>query len=135
MRSPGQAILWQIAWRSRWGLVAAASYLVVAIVLSHLLPKNLHIRVGDDFVPAVGWFLGMPSVFVNIMLVAVFSMSGHDLRDSGFTTHMFILPVRTRTLVGWPILVGCVTVITVWLVTAVFIFRSGGIAAPLWWPA
>jgi hypothetical protein len=135
MRSPGRAILWQISWRSRWGLVAGATYLLLAIVLSHVVPKNLNIPIGDGQMPAVGWFLGLPSVFVNIMLVAVFSMSGHDLKESGFTRHMFVLPIPTRTLVAWPMFTGYLTVIAVWLVTAVLVFRAGGIAAPLWWPA
>jgi hypothetical protein len=135
MRTPGQAILWQISWRWRWGLFAAGAYLLVAITLSHVVPKNLSIQIGDKPLPAVGWFLGLPSIYINIMLLAVFSMSGHDLRESGFTTHMFILPVRTRTLVAWPMFIGCLTVMTVWLATAVLVFRLGGIAAPLWWPA
>src|SRR5262249_28352902 len=135
MRSPAHAILWQVSWRWRWGCLAAAAYLVLAIILSHVLPKNLRIQIGDQSLPAVAWFLGMPSVYINIMPVAVFSMSGRDLRDSGFTTHMFILPVRTRMLVAWPMFTGCLTVTTVWLITATLVFWPGGIAAPLWWPA
>jgi hypothetical protein len=135
MRTHGQAILWQISWRWRWGLLAAAAYLLTASVLSHLLPKTLNIRFGDEPMPAVAWFLGVPSIYVNIMLVAVFSISGRDLRESGFTTHMFVLPVRTRTLVAWPMFTGCLTVMLVWLIIAALVFRPGGIAAPLWWPA
>ena len=48
---------------------------------------------------------------------------------------MFILPVRTRTLVFWPMASGCLTVAVVWLINACLVFRAAGIAAPLWWPA
>jgi hypothetical protein len=135
MYSPAQAILWQISWRARWGLFAAAAFLLLAILLSHLLPKHWTIQFDVSPVPAVGWFLGVSSVFVNIMLVAVFSMSGADARDLTFSKHMFVLPVRTSTLVAWPMLSGCLTVAAVWLLNACLVFRSGGIAAPLWWPA
>ena len=60
--------------------------------------------------PAVSWYLGMPCVFVAILLVAVFSMTGNDATDSGFTRHMFVLPVRTTTLVAWPMFSGCLAV-------------------------
>lgn len=135
LTSPGQAILWQIAWRARWGLLPALVYLLTAIVLSHVLPQNLSIQLGGDSVPAVGWFLGMPGLFTNILLVAAFTMAGTDVADTGFTKHMFVLPVRTRTLVAWPMFSGCVAVAGLWLITATLIFRPGGIAAPLWWPA
>ena len=135
LTSPGQAILWQLVWRARWGLLPAAVYMLTAIVLSHVLPQNLKIQFEGEEVPAVGWFLGMPGLLLNILLVAAFTMSGQDVRDSGFTTHMFVLPVRTRTLVAWPMFSGCVVVAGVWLITATLIFRPGGIAAPLWWPA
>lgn len=135
MRSPGQAILWQIVWRSRFGLLAAGSYLVAAILLTRVLPHDLTLSVGDQTVPAVGWFLGMPAVLINILLVAVFSMSGADLQDSAFASHMFTLPVRTRTLVAWPMVVGCFALMAVWWITAALVFRPGGILAPLWWPA
>jgi hypothetical protein len=135
MHTPGQAILWQIAWRPRWALAAAGLYLLGAIVLIHVLPKNLTIQLGDESVPAVAWFLGMPGLLTSIMLIAAFSMSGHDIKDSGFTTHMFVLPIRVRTLVAWPMFSGCITVAGVWLITAALVFRPGGIDAPLWWPA
>src|SRR4051794_36630052 len=110
MYSPGRAILWQIVWRSRWGLLPAAAYLLLAVVLSHTLPASvldLPMRFGDEELPAVGWYLGMPTIFINILLVAVFGMAGIDSKDSGFTKHMFVLPVRTSTLVAWPMLSGC----------------------------
>jgi len=62
-------------------------------------------------------------------------MSGADARNLTFTKHMFVLPARTRTLVAWPMFSGCLIVALVWLINAYFVFRTSGIAAPLWWPA
>src|SRR5438067_3908428 len=135
MFSPARAILWQIYWRCRWGFIAAAAFLSLAAVLSPRLPTHWTIQVADDQVPAAGWFLGISCLAVNLLLIAPFAMSGGETRNVTFASHMFILPVRTATLVGWPMLLGCLTVALVWLITAGLVFRPGGIAAPLWWPA
>jgi hypothetical protein len=134
MSTPGRAILWQITWRSRWGLAAAAGWLLLAIVLVQVLPPGLNVRMGDAQLPAVGWYLGVSCAGVCLLLISVFGMSGNEA-SLAFTPHMFVLPIKTRTLVAWPMFTGCVTVTAVWLVTALLVFRPGGIAAPLWFPA
>jgi hypothetical protein len=135
VHSPGQAILWQIFGRFRWGFVSAGVFLLAAVALSHVLPRHWTIPLGDDAVPAVGWFLGMSCLFVNVMLIVAFSMSGADARNFTFDKYPFVLPVRTAALVAWPLISGCLTVAAVWLINASFVFRPTGIAAPLWWPA
>src|SRR5262245_48190109 len=135
MNSPAQAILWQIYWRSRWGFAAAAAYLLVGVTLTHWLPRHWTIRFDDMDVPAVAWFFGISCVWMNMIVMAAFSMSGTDARSLTFVSHMYVLPVRTSTLVAWPMLSGCLTVAFVWLINACFVFRAAGIAAPLWWPA
>src|SRR5688572_28160979 len=135
MNTPAQAMPWYITWRSRWGLLAIVAYLLLAVTLVHTLPASLNIGVGDNNVPAVSWYLGMPCVFIMILLVAVFSMTGNDAADSGLTRHMFVLTVRTTTLVAWPMFSGCLAVAALWWITAGLVFRPGGIAAPLWLPA
>jgi hypothetical protein len=135
MYAPAQAILWQIFWRSRFGFAASAGFLLLGITLGHLVPTHWTIVFDSKQIPAVGWFFGVSCLWVNFILIAAFSMSGADARNLTFTNHMFVLPVRTRTLVAWPMLSGCLTVAVFWLVNACFVFRSSGIAAPLWWPA
>jgi hypothetical protein len=135
MHTPAQAILWQIFWRSRWGFASAGAFLLVAIALSHLLPTHWTVRLGDDEVPAVGWFVGMSCLFANVMLIPAFSMSGVDARNFTFAGHMLILPMRTSGLVAWPLVSGCLIVAAFWVVNASFVFRPTGFAAPLWWPA
>ncbi|HZN36638.1 MAG TPA: hypothetical protein VFB80_22565 [Pirellulaceae bacterium] len=135
MTSPGQAILWQIYWRARWGLAAAAAFLLLAVALTHLLPRHWTIQMDEMDVSAVGWFFGVSCLFANFIVMAAFSMSSADARNLTFTKHMFVLPVRTGTLVAWPMFSGCLTVAVIWLINACFVFRASGIAAPLWFPA
>src|SRR5690242_6581219 len=118
MNSPAQAILWQIYWRARWGFAAAAAVLLAAIALVHSLQNDWKINMGDDAVPAVGWVAGVCGLFVNVVVMVAFSMSGSDAKDLTFSKHMFVLPARTSTLVAWPMLSGCLTVAAVWLVNA-----------------
>ena len=134
MHSPTQAILWQIFWPVRWQFVAAGAFLLMSIALSHTLPRWT-ISLGDGELPAVGWFLGVSCLFVNILLIPAFSMTGDDTKNLTFARHLFALPVRTSTLVAWPLLCGCLIVAVVWLINASLVFRPTGIDAPLWWPA
>jgi len=133
--SPARAILWQIFWRSRWGFAPAFTFVLLAAVLVHMLPKHWTIHLADKEVPAITWFLGMSGLFINFVLMAAFSMSGSDARNLTFAGHMFVLPVRTRTLVFWPMLSGCFTVAVIWQINACLVFRAGGMPAPLWSPA
>src|SRR5262245_33060725 len=135
MNSPAQAILWQIYWRARWGFAAAVAFLVLGVVLTQLLPRHWTIRFDELDVPAVAWFCGVSCVWMNFIVMAAFSMSGADVRNLTFVCHIYVLPVRTSTLVAWPIISGCLSVMLFWLIDAIFVFRASGIVAPLWFPA
>ena len=135
LRGPAQAILWQIFGRFRWGFASAGAFLLLAIALSHTLPSTWKIHLGDDEVPAVGWFFGVSCLFVNVMLIAPFSMTGDDTRNFMFARRMFVLPQRTSALVAWPMISGCITVAAFWLLNASLVLRPSGIAVPLWFPA
>src|SRR5262245_10319975 len=136
MNSPAQAVLWQIYWRARWGFAAAALFLLLAITLTHLLPRHWTIHVDPmENVPVVGWFFGITCLWANFIVMTAFGMSSAESRNLTFTKHMFVLPVRTSTLVAWPMFSGCLTVAVIWLINALLVFRASGIAAPLWYPA
>jgi len=135
--SPAQAMLWQV-WRGwRWSLALDATYLLVAAVVVRLLPAILvHTTVGIAALPEAGQHLAMPTALIVLHLMTVFSLLGaDDLKDRGYSPKMFALPVRSRTLVIWPMLWGCLSIAFVWLIIAGLILRPTGIAAPLWWPA
>jgi hypothetical protein len=135
MHSPAQAILWQISWRNRWVLSVSGAYFLLAIFLSHVLPANLYLQFGEDGGSVIlGFFLGIPFCWMITLLAATFSLSGTEVKESGFTPQMRVLPVRTSTLVAWPMMGGCLAVMVAWWVAASLVFRPAGAPAPLWWP-
>jgi hypothetical protein len=135
MMTPVQAMLWQI-WRGwRWGLVAGWAYLLLAAVAVRLLPDVLrHTHPGDITLPKAGQLLAFPCTFILIHLLVVFSITGADIKERGYWSTMFVLPVRTRTLVAWPMIWGCLALGSGWLFIAVLILRPTGNAVPLVWP-
>jgi hypothetical protein len=135
MRSIAGALLWQITWPYRRWLVAVGVYLIAAILVVHGLPADLRARLGPSVVSSIGHCLSIPLIPIELLLVIVFSLPAKTLKEEGFTVHMRVLPVRTSTLVAWPMVGGCVAVMAVWWIVAALVMRPAGIAAPLWWPA
>jgi hypothetical protein len=135
MMTPVQAILWQ-TWQSwRWGFVLGTAYLIMAAGLAHWLPGVLsRTLTREAFLPNLGTQLALPSAFMMIHLAAVFSLTGADLKERGYWRVMFALPVRTRTLVAWPMIWGSLALGCIWLFVAIFILRPTGQAVPLVWP-
>ena len=133
--TPIQAMFWQI-WRGwRWGLIAGWAYMLLAAVAARLLPDILrHTHLGDMTLPKAGQFLAFPCEFILIHLLAVFSITGADIKERGYWSKMFVLPVRTRTLVAWPMVWGCLALGSGWLFVAGLILRPTGNAVPLVWP-
>jgi hypothetical protein len=132
MRVPGLALAWELWARHRRGLtVVAAGWLAVAATSQALAAAG---RGTPHLVEAAS----LPAVGALIYLLAVFSYSFStrlEARDSGFPARAFTLPVRTWALVGWPMLVGAVTVTGLWVASALWVLRPCGLEARLWWPA
>jgi hypothetical protein len=135
MTTAVQAMFWQV-WRGwRWGLLGSGAYLVLAAIVARLLPDILRrTPSGEAFLPDLGAQLALPCILIAVHLAAVFSLTGGDLKERGYWKMMFVLPVRTRTLVVWPMIWGSVTVSGVWLFLAVFILWPTGNPVPLLWP-
>src|SRR5262245_17683958 len=132
MRSPALTIVWEIGRRHRWGLSALMAYLLILGVIAARAPPAKHsdgAAAGAAMVPFAGALM---------YLLTVFTLgSGVDLavRDSLFPARMFTLPVRTLTLVAWPMLCGTIAMIGLWLAAALLALRPWGIEVPLVWPA
>jgi len=56
-----------------------------------------------------------------------------ETAESGFSARLFLLPVRTWVLVGWPMLQGIVVAVLLWLGWSYFVLRPSGIETPTWW--
>ena len=135
MMTPVQAMFWQI-WRGwRWGLILGGAYLLAAAVAARLLPDYLRRTPGGEaFLPNAGVELALPCILLAIHLAAAFSLTGADLKERGYWKTMFVLPVRTRTLVAWPMIWGSLALGCVWLFIAFLILRPLGHSVPLVWP-
>jgi hypothetical protein len=136
MMSPAQATLWQTWRRHRYGVAASCAYLLICAIVIQFLPEHLlQVRFGDAPFPLVAQYLGTPCFFVLLYVAAMFSITGEASNDFDFATHRFVLPVRTRQLVAWPMMQGCVALACAWWLIAALVLRPAGIAAPWIWPA
>ncbi|MCI0705252.1 MAG: hypothetical protein L0241_29690 [Planctomycetia bacterium] len=126
MHSPAVALTWEFWGRHRLGLSA-----VGALVLTF--------AVGCAFAPLTANLAAINSMWFIIGLcyvIGVFAY-GFDGRlesaESGFPARLFLLPVRTWVLVGWPMLQGVIVAVLLWLGWSYFVLRPSGIETPLWW--
>jgi hypothetical protein len=126
MNAPAVALGWELWWRHRWGLAA-----VVALVAG-FAAYSAAVPVSGQFVSAGSIWFVMGLAYV----VGVFAY-GFEARleaaESGFPARLFVLPVRTRVLVGWPMLQGAAAAVLLWLAWDGLVLRPAGIETPAWW--
>jgi hypothetical protein len=148
--SPASAIAWELGWRHRWGLAATLAYfLVIAGLfqvvgvdhLAHALGSALGTEAlsrGELEVQELGKALGLlgaaPLTFGLLHLLIMFGYGPSTdlaMRESNFPARMFTLPVRTATLVAWPMAYGTATVALTVAATVGCVLWPCGVAAPL----
>ena len=137
MRSSGKAIVWEFARRHRWGFLAVALYLVALAVTRLLildLTQSIRLDSAESFALVV--MVPMSASFTYFLAVFSFGLEG-DLgrRESIFPARMFTLPVTTTALAGWPMLIGVVAVVLLWVATRFLALWPPGMYMPLIWPA
>jgi hypothetical protein len=133
------AFAWMFWRRFRWGLLVFLSYLIVAVALSAVLPAYL----SPEVAPAAFALLTFPSGYPAMFLLGAFCLVEETTpiggRHSCFPAEMFLLPVGTGALAGWPMAYGAAAVCTLWLVVTLCIMQPWvsiwGVSVPLWWPA
>jgi hypothetical protein len=129
MRTPAFAIAWQLWTRHRRGMVLALGTLaaMVAFYPPLFALGRAPWFVAASLLPMVGLF----GAFLNAMLFA------DEVGDmaSGYPRRMYALPVRTATLVTWPMLYGALVVGLLWLAVSGLVYRRSGLETPLAWPA
>ena len=85
--------------------------------------------------PLHGYLFSMVFVVALIYVAAVFT-SGFDCklegRESGFSTRLFLLPVRTSVLVSWPMLQGVGVVTLLWMAWTTLVLERVGTDLA-WW--
>ena len=105
MRSPAQAIAWEIYARNRWALLLAFGLIPFCALLWRIVPP------GHELMKVMQVF-SVVATFTSI--IWVFSYTASDSRGSfsGFPSWMYTLPMSTRALVMWPMLLGAVLMLT-----------------------
>src|SRR5262245_14814754 len=110
MRSPVLALSWQLWYRHRWCFAIVGAYLLGCAALVAVQPFGaLDFRDGS--------LLSILFCFGLIYVAAAFAYgfeTAVEARESGFPARLFVLPVRTRALVGWPMLQGALAVALLW---------------------
>jgi hypothetical protein len=129
MRSPAYGLAWQLWRQHRRGL---SSLLLYGLAVSLFFQTTAAARLGDLRILAT-----LPLMFGLLYLMAVFTHPDADVAAtrSGYPTYLWVLPVRTRELVVWPMLYGTITIALAWIGLAGGILIPMGLHSPVWWPA
>jgi hypothetical protein len=102
-------------------------YLLVVATAVQIAPSPMYIGIFGT--------LGLSSVVAHVLTAFTLGPSDLGARGSGFPKSMMVLPLRTRSLVAWPMLYGATTIALLWLVVSACILRPTGLETPILWPA
>jgi hypothetical protein len=99
MRSPAQAIVWEICAKNRGWLLFAFGLIPFCALCEWVTPP------GHE---SIGALQGFSAVATFVSLIWICSYTANDSRGhfSGFPSWMYTLPMRTSSLVIWPVLLG-----------------------------
>lgn len=133
--SPGLAFGWHVWTRHRIGLTLCAGYASLLVILAHVLPDT-----PTAFTVIVLLLLGPGSAALAYLTIAFSFGPGARLEacESGYPSRLWTLPLRTRSLVVWPMLWGTTVLASGWLVMTLGVLRPRGLTdvpVLVWWPA
>jgi len=129
MNSPALIMAWQIWSRHRLGIRISAVCLLLMVIAFPPILRTFDSRAVFvlSMIPAA-----LVSVYVTNLLLFTDEVGS---LTSGYPRRMFTLPVTTRTLVLWPMLLALLTVLSLWLVISVLVYQRAGYRPPLILPA
>jgi hypothetical protein len=129
MDTPVIAIAQSIWWRNRRSFIVSAATLAVTAALYPLLFAFTRL----DWVLAVST-LPLVGVFAVVWNGLLF-VEEHGNMSSHYPRFMLTLPVRTLTLVFWPLVLSSTIVALLWMLTAGLVYNASGFALPILMPA
>jgi hypothetical protein len=124
---PALGIAYSLWIRARWAVVGIAAYLTCLAIAAQLFPGSRE--------PILLAALLVTAAIAHLLQVFTLGPSDLGVRASGFPKNMFVLPLSTKSLVGWPMLFGAATHAGLWILVATLVFIPTGFAAPVVWPA
>jgi hypothetical protein len=113
--------------RMRWIVFGMAIYVAAVAITVQLSSVAM-------FVATFGVF-GLCAAVAHLLTVYTLGPADLSARGSGYPKCMFVLPVRTRALVGWPMLLGASSIAFIWILIASLVLRPAGLPVPTYWPA
>jgi hypothetical protein len=129
MHSPALAFGYGIWVRNQIGFLICAAGLVVMGLVYPLLfsfsvaPSTLI----ASTIPLIG-------IFSYVLNATIFAQEPGSLASS-YPRHLLVMPVKSRSLVFWPMLFGSLIALLLLFVTVKVVYRSSGLAIPLGLPA
>jgi hypothetical protein len=126
MHSPAVALAWEFWWRHRWGLAGVAAVVAGFAAACAVAPFAPNIA----SVHSIWFILGL----CYCITVFAYGFDGRlESAESGFPPRHFVLPVRTWSLVAWPMLQATTVTAILWLAWNHLVLRPSGIDMPFWW--
>jgi len=129
MSSPALILAWQIWTRHRLGLRISAACLLLMVITFPPILQNY-----DSNAVFVLTMIPAALIFAYVANLLLFTDEVGNF-TSGYPRRMFTLPVSTRTLAFWPMLIALLTVLSLWLVISVLVYQRGGYRPPVVLPA
>ena len=127
MTSPALGIAYSLWLRLRWTLIGLLTYLALLAVA-----VQFSSTAAPYFMMSL---LALAFAIAHLLNVFTFGPADLGVRALRLPGHMFVLPLTTRSLVGWPMLFGSATHSGLWILVAMLILIPGGLPAPIVWPA
>jgi hypothetical protein len=123
--SPAVGIAYMLWLRLRWGAAATVMYLFALSVAAQFLPAD----------PMIMALTLLTAAIAHLLHVFTLGPADFGVKSSGYPANMFVLPLRTRTLTGWPILYGAATFAMLWVLVVYLVLKPIGFSPPVLWPA
>jgi hypothetical protein len=128
MHTPALAIGWAIWRQNRRGFAGCAIALLFMAITYPLLFSFTRS-------PAVVFFTSVPfAAVISFVLNSLLVVDEPGSLSSRSPMHRFVFPVRTHTLVFWPMFYGWIGAGSLWMATGL-IYTWSGFPTPLLWPA
>ena len=125
MTSPAVGIAYMLWLRLRWGAAATVIYLFALSVAAQFLPAD----------PMIMALTLLTAAIAHLLHVFTLGPADFGVKSSGYPANMFVLPLRTRTLTGWPIVYGAATFAMLWVLVVTLVLKPIGFSPPVLWPA
>jgi len=133
------ALTGQVWRRHRLGLAICGAVWLAMVAVALIVPPSQWQAGSQDgpVLPAHFIFLIGSCIPVMAFVICSFAYNGDvplEAMESAFPRWTFVLPARTWTLVGWPMLQAVGVTVGAWIGWNVTVFRPAGLDLPAVWP-